>query len=201
MQCASVAVDILENIVQAAMEPQEAPSKTAWRRKPEVVTGAKETRQLIAAYGQKVRSQLAARDFEEARVTSNRAVKLFAFEDERLRQDFDDLNGLQGSVAVVELLRVVAQAIGSLHEANSALNSHRCDEAQGLASSALKVTEFKDFGALAFLRAELYGVRADASFNLGDMEGGQADAERAVALDGRCSRAKECLEVARSLVE
>merc|ERR1711974_60349 len=165
------------------------------------VTGAKETRQLLAAYGQKVRSQLAARDFEEARVTSNRAVKLFAFEEERLRQDFDDLIGLQGSVAVVELLRVVAQAVGSLHAANSALNSHRYDEAQGLASSALEVIESKDFGPLTFLKAELYGMRADASFNTGDMEAGQADAQRAVALDGRCSRAKDCLEVARALVE
>mmetsp|Transcript_110880 Transcript_110880/g.213709 ORF Transcript_110880/g.213709 Transcript_110880/m.213709 type:complete len:638 (-) Transcript_110880:45-1958(-) len=202
---ASAAVVILEGAVKQATKTQdweELPRGIARRRKVEMPTGASETTQLISAYASKIRALLATHDFEAAGETAARAVKLFHWEDERLRSEFDTADGMQSSASLVESLELVGQTTVTLESALAELNKGRFVEALGLAYKALERLESKrEWPPALPLRAELYSVRATAALRMGDHLACEADAELAISLDSGCARARACVREVRSICD
>uniref|UniRef100_A0A7S4S2J9 Uncharacterized protein n=1 Tax=Alexandrium monilatum TaxID=311494 RepID=A0A7S4S2J9_9DINO len=201
LQKIMAAVALLQEMVELAVRPKEPLSKVdlMWRPKEEKSTdGVRETKQLLMAYTQKVRCELALRDFQAAQETADRAVKLHRWEEERLDHDFDFPRGLRGAAPLMELLASVGDAVRSLQAAGSTLGSGRATEAWDHTTKAVRLLEKKDWPATMPLRAELFALRAEATLqrsgaNPADSE---ADAERALALDVGCARAQAALQAA-----
>jgi len=209
LTCAIAAVDSLEAKVESlatgprlkdasiTAQMERAPPVASWLDGVTTADGAKEVKQLITAYTQRVRCHLALRDFQAARDTAVRAAKLQQWEEERLLADFDLMDGLRSTVPLVELLQAVGDAAAGLQAAEVALSSNRNTEALDLAAEALRVLEKKDWAASTPLRAELYALRAEVALRTADEAASEADAERGVALDPGCARAQAILEEAR----
>lgn len=200
--CVSAACTILERELGGAMrvidpstldKPVIPPEK-----EPPPVTGAAQARKLLAAYGQKVRSELALGEFFNARRTANTAANLYKMQDARLREKFNDGYGLQSSATTVEVLQRVANGADAIERAEIALKHSRPGDAASLAASALLSLEKKEWPPAAPMCAELYALRAEAALRQGDGEAGELLAERAVALRP-CGRAQACLREARAM--
>lgn len=175
---------------------------------------AKETKQLLTGYTQKVRCHLAVRDFEAASDTAVAAINLYRWEDERLRRDFDLPKKMQGAAPVVELLQSVSEAVGGLRRCNECLRrgSEGGEEAWTLANDAELLLERRAWAATTPLQAELFAARCEAALlrpeagahvaadaQAESLAVAEVDAERALALDVGCARAQRCLrEVRRS---
>ena len=151
---------------------------------------ARESKQLLTAYRQKARCELALRDFPAARATAERAVRLRQWEDERLRTEFGLHQGLLGADDLAETLEAVARAAAALQRADAALAGGRAEEALDLGSEALLALEKRAWSAALPLRAELHALRAEALRCREDHEAADAEAERARALDSGCARAR-----------
>mmetsp|Transcript_22482 Transcript_22482/g.52875 ORF Transcript_22482/g.52875 Transcript_22482/m.52875 type:complete len:745 (-) Transcript_22482:15-2249(-) len=201
LQKVMAVVALLQEMVELAVMPKEPPSKVElmWRPKEEKVSsGAKETKQLLIAYTQKVRCELALRDFLAAQETADRAVKLHRWEEERLEHDFDLPRGLRGAAPLMELLSSVGDAVRSMQAMSSCLGNGRANEAWDHATKATRLLEKKDWPATMPLRAELFALRAEATLQRsgGSPADSEADAERALALDAGCARAQAALRAA-----
>jgi len=196
------AVALLEEAVEQNTTRREPLSQVeqAWRLGFEdtSVDVAKEAKQLLMAYTQKVRCELALRDFKSAQETAHRAVKLHKWEEQRLEQDFQLLHGLRGATPLMELVSSVSDAVHSLHSADAALGESRPSEAWDYATKASRLLEKKEWQATMPLRAELFALRAEATLGKPGASAAEAeaDAERSLALDVGCARAKAALRAA-----
>eukprot|EP00406_Dinophysis_acuminata_P005802 CAMPEP_0179240022 /NCGR_PEP_ID=MMETSP0797-20121207/15762_1 /TAXON_ID=47934 /ORGANISM="Dinophysis acuminata, Strain DAEP01" /LENGTH=696 /DNA_ID=CAMNT_0020947363 /DNA_START=27 /DNA_END=2114 /DNA_ORIENTATION=+ len=177
LQRTEALVTLLEAKTAMAALPQEPLSKAELMWRPQLrdappVDGAQESKQLLAAYAQKARCQLALRAFGTARETADRAVKLYRWEDGRLRDSFDLPGGLRSTAPMVELLEAVSTAVGLLEGGDVAAVSGRSAEAVDLATQALRLLEKRDWAASITLRAELLALRAGAALRGGDRGAG-----------------------------
>lgn len=175
-------------------KPIIPPEKT-----PGPITGAAQARKLLAAYGQKVRSELALGEFSAARQTASHASNLYKMQDARLRSEFNDGYGLRSCAATVELLQRVSNGADAVDKAEAALAAGRPGDAANLASTALISLEKKEWPPASPLCAELYALRAEAALRDGNLEAGETLAERAVALRGPCVRAQACLREVQAM--
>eukprot|EP00933_Yihiella_yeosuensis_P037426 TRINITY_DN31363_c0_g1_i1.p1 TRINITY_DN31363_c0_g1~~TRINITY_DN31363_c0_g1_i1.p1 ORF type:complete len:548 (-),score=149.58 TRINITY_DN31363_c0_g1_i1:18-1661(-) len=214
LQSALGAISILQKAMSQALQPQERPSKTDIFFQPSLKnappqTGRLEAKNLIMAYTREVMCRLSLRDFLKAKDTAERALKLKAWGEARLEEEFDLPSGLKAAATIAERLASVAQSVNSLQKGEEALaeaDSRLAVEARKSASEGLQILEqnAKDWTAVRTLQAALLAVKAESTLRMGIGQGGQGwkeasvDAELALVLDPGCTRARHCLRECKS---
>lgn len=141
-----------------------------------------------------IKSQLMLREYQAAHDSVNSAIKAYRWEDTRLREEFNKEDGLSCSAMLIDSFQAIGFAVETMAKVTKALEDYDPSKATNSVTAAITQLEKKDWPAAAPLLAELFALRADAALQMENASAGEADAQRAIALDAYCSRAQDVMD-------